>query len=179
MLKTSGKHYLEDCDVALGSLSTLHRILLTTDGTLTEILEAYFLERLQLIKLSEEFVRQEGPLRQLDLRGGESVIVRRILLQGEQSRRTYIYAESLIVLDRLDAPIRHKLLHTQTPIGRIWIESRLETFKEFIRAQREPAEDLGEYFRIDEDEPLISRTYRVIAKGLPVMMITEKFPQSL
>ena len=179
MLKTSGKYYLEDCEVELGSLSTLHRILLTTDGTLTEVLEAYFLERLHLVKLSEEFVKQQSPLPQLELRGGESVIIRRILLQGEQTKRNYIFAESVVVLDRLEPHIRHKLMHTQTTIGRIWLESRTETFKEFIRAQYEPADDLSEFFGIHEHDSLISRTYRVVVKGAPVMMITEKFSQSL
>jgi chorismate-pyruvate lyase len=179
MLITSGKYYLEDCEINLGSLNTLHRILLTTDGTLTEILEAYFLEQLQLIKLSEEFFTQQSPLPQLDLSGGESGIVRRILLQGERTKRNYIFAESVVVLDRLDPHIRHKLMHTQVTIGRIWIESRLETFKEFIRARYEPAKELSEMFKISAHDTLISRTYRVIVKGRPVMMITEKFPLSL
>ncbi|MFN5065182.1 MAG: hypothetical protein ACK5ER_04880, partial [Aphanizomenon sp.] len=35
-------------------LSTFQRIILTTDGTLTEILESYLMEKIQIIKLSEK-----------------------------------------------------------------------------------------------------------------------------
>jgi chorismate-pyruvate lyase len=37
-------------------LTQLQRILVVTDGTLTEILEAAFLERIRLIKISQETV---------------------------------------------------------------------------------------------------------------------------
>ena len=54
----------------------------------------------------------------------------------------------------------------------------METFKEIIDLSQEPAGDLSEYFQINQDEKLFSRTYRVFSQGQPIMMITEKFPES-
>ena len=39
-----------------GRLAPLQRVLLITDGTLTEILEAYLLEPIELVKISERVV---------------------------------------------------------------------------------------------------------------------------
>jgi chorismate-pyruvate lyase len=43
---------------------------------------------------------------------------------------------------------------------------------------KEKANDLAEYFNIEKDDFLIFRTYRVIANHKPIMLITEKFPES-
>jgi chorismate-pyruvate lyase len=52
----------------------------------------------------------------------------------------------------------------------------VETFREILAVDQVPAEGCGSYFGIDERAPVISRTYRIISSGQPVMVITEKFP---
>jgi len=179
MFQIRSRQYVEGNEVDLASLSALHRVLLITDGTLTEILQAYFLEEIQLVKLTEEIQISTKPCPQLQAEPGERLMVRTILLRGQQTGRTYVYAESLIALDRLDDNVRSRLVTTKIPIGRVWVENKLETFKEFIRAQRELADDNADHFGIEPDDVLLSRSYRVIWKGRPVMMITEKFPEDL
>ncbi len=77
-------------------LSTFQRILLTTDGTLTHILEAYLFEQIYVVKLSEKLVSLTQDIEQMDLKKGAEVIARKILLRGSISRRNFIYAESII-----------------------------------------------------------------------------------
>ncbi len=159
-------------------LSTFQRILLTTDGTLTEILEAYLLEKIQVVKLSEGLVSITRDLPQLELKRGSEVIERKILLQGKISRKNFIYAESILVPDRLDDNFKDELLKSKTPLGRLWLEHKIETFKEIVDSSKELAANLSAYFPINNEDNMLSRSYRVFSKRQPIMMITEKFPES-
>jgi chorismate-pyruvate lyase len=159
-------------------LSPFQRILLTTDGTLTEILEAYLFEPLQIVKLSEEIILTTQDIPPLDLKSGSEVIERKVLLQGKISRKNFIYAESRLVADRLEPKFRDELLKSQIPMGRLWLEHKIETFKEIIDSSQELAENLSNYFKIQTEDRMLSRTYRVFSNHQPIMMITEKFPES-
>src|SRR5271157_919405 len=157
-------------------LEPLQRVLLVTDGTLTEILEANFFERIRLVKISQNVISATSSHGLLDPNPGEVLIERKILLQGEGSHRNYAYAESLIAVARLDPSFRNELLDSDTPLGRLWLEHRLETFKELQEVRCQRANGLCRYFECDGAAPLLVRTYRVFSAGRPVMVITESFP---
>jgi len=167
---------LDGFDVS--SLDPLQRVLLVTDGTLTEILEANFFERIRLVKISQEAISATGSYALLDPRPGEGLIERKILLQGEKSHRNYAYAESLIAVDRLSRSFRDELLNSTTPLGRLWLEHKLETFKELPELGWHRADHLCHYFECADSAPLLVRTYRVFSFTRPVMVITEYFPTS-
>jgi chorismate-pyruvate lyase len=160
------------------SLSTFQRILLTTDGTVTHMLEAYLFEQIQVVKLSEQLISVSKDIPEMELIKGTNVIVRKIFLRGKISRRNFIYAESIVAPDRLDESFRKELLETKTPIGKIWLEQRVETFKEIVDSGKEPANDLADNFKIAPEENMLFRTYCVFTNRKPTMMITEKFPES-
>jgi chorismate-pyruvate lyase len=159
-------------------LSVFQRIILTTDGTLTEILGAYLSEKITLVKLSETIEPITQDISLLDISGGQEVIERKILLQGKISRNNWVYAESILIPDRLDENLKNELLVSQESMGRLWLEHRLETFKEIVDSAREPAEDLADYFKIERSDKLLSRTYRVFSGRRPIILITEKFPET-
>jgi chorismate-pyruvate lyase len=159
-------------------LSTLQRIVLTTDGTLTEILEAYLFEKIRIVKLSEDTVPIPQDIPALTIKQGSEVIDRKVLLQGTISRKNFIYAESILVTERLDEKFKNELLHSKTSLGRLWLEHKLETFKEIIDTAEETAEELLAYFPLQPEDKIFSRTYRVFSQRQPIMRITEKFPAS-
>ncbi len=159
-------------------LSAFQRILLTTDGTLTEILEAYLLEPIQIVKLVEEIVSTNQDILPLALKAGSEVIERKVLLQGKISRKNFIYAESILVLERLEPKFRDELFKSKIPMGRLWLEHKIETFKEIIDSSQQLAENLSNYFKIQTEDRMLSRTYRVFSNHQPIMMITEKFPEN-
>ena len=159
-------------------LSAFQRILLTTDGTLTEILEAYLFEPIHIVKLSEEILVTSQDIPSLDLKSGSEVIERKVLLQGKISRKNFIYAESSLVPERLEPEFRDELLKSRIPMGRLWLEHKIETYKEIIDSTQESADNLSNYFRIQTQDRMLSRTYRVFSNHQPIMMITEKFPES-
>ncbi|NES23045.1 MAG: DUF98 domain-containing protein [Symploca sp. SIO3E6] len=94
------------------------------------------------------------------------------------SRKNFIYAESILVPERLEEKFKHELFKSQTPLGRLWLEHKMETFKEIVDSVEEAAAELGVYFQVEKEERLLSRTYRVFSHRKPIMMITEKFPES-
>lgn len=164
-------------ELILEELSPLQRILLIADGTLTKLLEISLDERMQIIKLLEEVFPTPSPIEALELDAGQEIIERKILLQGKLSGRNWLYADSIIVLNRLEKNFQDKLLNSHEPIGKLWIAHKTETYKEIITARREPAHDLGVHFQIGPQKILLSRTYRVFCQRAPIMMITEKFPE--
>lgn len=159
-------------------LSIFQRILLINNGTITDLIETYTGESIKVKKLSENIMKLNDELLPMQLNEGAEVLDRKILLQGGISGRNYIYAESIIALERLDAQIREDLLTTKKPIGKIWLENKVEIFKENLETGKLPAQDLAHYFDIAPDENLLFRTYCVLSNRNYTMMITEKFPES-
>lgn len=160
------------------SLSAFQRILLTTDGTVTEILEAFAGESIRVIKLHQDVTNLERAIASLELPWGEPILRRSILLQGHMSLVNFIYADSIIALDRLTEGVRDGLLTSKKGIGMLILEHHIETFKEILDCGIEPAAELSEYFQIEPEASLIYRTYRMLSGGRPIMVITEKFPSS-
>ena len=164
-------------------LKDLHRIILTTDGTVTDILEAYFREQMVVVALHQETAAAETlPAAQLGLLGlagsaGGEVLKREIVLRGEISESCHLHAASVIALDRLEPALRAGLLEKKKPIGHLLLEQRIPTFKEIDEVRREPAGALARLFAIAENAPMLSRTYVMSVDHKPLMMITEKLPE--
>ena len=162
--------------LGVNRMDPLQRVLLITDGTLTEILEATFFERIQLIKVAQQVIPANASHVQLEPDPREVLMERQILLRGSESGRNYAYAESLIAVDRLAPSFRDELVESNTPLGRLWLEHKLETFKELLGVRCQSPSNLSHYFECGETSLLLVRTYRVFSGGRPVMVITEHFP---
>ncbi|MCX5886350.1 MAG: chorismate pyruvate-lyase family protein [Proteobacteria bacterium] len=158
-------------------MTPFQRILLTTDGMVTEILEAYLWERMKVIKLSQDYFTLDNEIPSLEIGKGCKVIQRKVLLRGGLSQKNHLYAESIIIPDRLDKKIRDGLFNTNKPIGLLILENRLETFREILDCGKEEAQDLAGYFNIERNGFLIFRAYRVFSNHVPIMLITEKFAE--
>lgn len=164
-------------DPLIDQLSPSQQVLVKTNGTVTHILEAYTGEPIRIVKLSQGYVACEDD-RRLDLESGHLVLQRRVLLQGGNSGRNYLYADSIMIPDRLDQHVVDGLLNSDTPVGTLLVESRVETFREILTVGTEPADSCAPHFGIAPDDEMICRTYRVLASKRPIMLITEKFPAS-
>ncbi|MFQ5963542.1 MAG: chorismate--pyruvate lyase family protein [Candidatus Scalinduaceae bacterium] len=159
-------------------LTSFQRVLLTTDGMVTEMLEAVFWERMKVIKIFQDHFILDHDIPSLEIKKECNVMQRRIFLRGKLSQKNHLYGDSIIVPDRLEENIRDGLLNSNKPIGLLLLENRLETFREILDCGKEKAHDLADDFNIEKDDFLIFRTYRVIANHLPIMLITEKFPEN-
>ncbi len=157
-------------------LSPFERVLLVTDGTVTNILRAYADEPIVVEKLSQAWTSSDSDLPELELGPNESLIQRRILLRGEADGRTFVCARSLIATDRLPPSVREGLLTTNRPIGELLQETRLETFREILEVGQEPAGETALHFDLEPDAPMIFRRYRIVSSQRPIMVIREDFP---
>ncbi|HEX4159380.1 MAG TPA: chorismate pyruvate-lyase family protein [Rhizomicrobium sp.] len=165
--------HIPGIDVA--KLAPLQRILLVTDGTLTEILEACLLEPIELVKLSETLLKGREVSAPTGIERDERVLERKINLRGAKSGVRHVYAESLILVDRLDSSFQKELLESNIPLGRLWRSHRLETFKQLVSVACRPARELGAHLGCAENAPVLGRIYDVFSAGRPVMRIAENF----
>jgi chorismate-pyruvate lyase len=154
------------------------RLLLGTDGTVTQLLAGCVGEGIRAVILSQHLRPAGAERHALGLGRRRRILDRRVLLRGTVTGRDYVCGESLIALDRLAPAMSRRLLRTDAPIGLLLREHRTETFREILHCGMVPARDLGAHFGTSEATPLVARTYRVWIDRRPAMLITEKFPQS-
>lgn len=167
--------------VDLDSLSVLQRIFLTTDGTVTDILEAYYREPMEIRVQQQHVVSAESlaPEDRVWL-GWEApkgeALKREIALHGKKSGECRLFADSVVAMDRLPPLLRDGLLEKRLPIGHLLLDHRIPTFKELVDCRREPARGLAHLFGVDDDASILSRTYVLWVADAPAMLITEKLP---
>jgi chorismate-pyruvate lyase len=163
-------------DVAGRPLEATERVLLCTDGTVTQILEAVHGEPLNMTKLAQR-VRPPRHASDRFLACGpqERVLSRVILLCGARSARRLLYAECQVALDRLPPDLAADLLDTDTPLGLLLRRHRIETYREIIEATRRRAGRVGDHLQLPPSDIVLFRTYRIFYRGLPVALIKETF----
>jgi len=163
-------------DVRFQEMDPFLRVLLVTDGTVTKFLEAYLWEPISVERCLQEEILLKRDVPLLGVKEGESVILRRILLRGVGSGKAYTFAESLIRIHLLEEDVQKDLLEGRLGIGELLRDRRLETYREILEFGKEKAgEELALYFKIKSDDPIYYRRYRITIKGLPVILITERF----
>jgi chorismate-pyruvate lyase len=156
-------------------LSLFQKILLATDGTVTDLIALYAGEPIRVKKLVQTIGDERAPA-ELQCSGPTRLLSRRILLAG--ATKTYLYAESQFVLDRLSKSIQEQMLTTDRPIGLLWKEERMETFREVVGQEVEPCAAIAQYFDLPTSALFVSRTYLIHHEGRPLGRITEKWPLS-
>ena len=163
--------------VNLRTLSPFQRALLVIDGTVTKFIEAYTMEPVEVIRLAQVNRELSSEHRWLELPKGAVVAVRHVMIRGEHSHNFYVYAVSSIVLDRLPKEIRGRVeREVEEGLGRILNANKQESRREVLWYGRERVTGLPEEVRHVSDGDFISRTYRIIVREKPIMMINEKFP---
>jgi chorismate-pyruvate lyase len=162
--------------VNLRTLTPMQRALLSIDGTVTKFLEAYLLEPIESVLLTQQTQRLQTDHPWLALAAPGEVVARQVLLRGRYSATIYAYAVSLLAIDRLPPTLMQDLAHEPAGIGRVLLNSQIENRREILWYGREDLANLPETIERDTGSNFISRTYRIIAGGQPVMLINEKFP---
>lgn len=151
------------------------QILLNTDGTVTDLIALLAGESIHITKLEQELIVDRGPAA-LELDDEQNLLKRVVLLSGKQKH--YLYAESYFVLEQMPSSMQIQLLETDTPIGLLWKQARLEMYREVVEQKVESRPDLCLHFSDMEGESFLSRSYVVYHGGRPLGLITEKFPAS-
>lgn len=153
-------------DVRLDTLSPLLRALLVIDGTVTKFLEAYTLEPIDILRLDQTTATLTQADPWLDAPVGAALVHRFTVLVGRES-------------DRLSTPMQAGLEVERGGLGKILLDSAAETRREGLWYGVETRSDLRPEVAQRCDGAFVTRAYRVIANGMPLMMITERFPAGL
>lgn len=164
----------------VGTLSTLQKILLSTDGSVTSLLEAIEGDEVTITTLSQQVVPADRiTAERLEIKVGSEVNHRVVELRNSRTREVLIFAVSDTPLERLERGFKSDLMRADIPIGRILkkhsIESRREISETGVRSSDET---MSRVFGIPLKDPLLFRKYRIIHQGKPFVSIEEVFPGS-
>ena len=156
----------------------VERLLSQADGTVTALLERVTGEAVEADVIAQVAIVStgRGPL---DLEPGRPVVRRHAIVRGVTSQRDYIYAETLLVPDRLPAGVADRLATTRDPIGRVLAARGVPMTRAVLGSpERSPA-----VARLGADNAaaaaIFARRYRVDASGVAVMLIDEWFLRDL
>ncbi|KAA1250530.1 DUF98 domain-containing protein [Mycobacterium simiae] len=173
---------MTDCtlsDEEIRKLDRDLRILIATNGTLTRILNVVANEEID-VQIMHQRIRSAPKIPELAHSAVDRVLQRDILLKGRTSGSVFVAAESLVAIDLLPPEIVTSLTRTDDPIGEVMAASYIETFKEPAKVW---VGELPRWLAFNRHPNLrtriVGRRYRVIARGEPVIIITEYFLRSV
>ena len=155
--------------------SNTQKILLTTDGSITAILDVLY-GKITLDTIDQHLeAADEKRAKLVNVNEGDEINFREVLMHKDD--QPLIYAISHVPLGRCTKEVCNDLLRADIPIGRILknyhIESRREVNNIFIE---KPNEKLIDMFGTDED--FLARDYVIINNDEILMWIKEMFPVS-
>ena len=155
------------------NFSNTQKILLSTDGSITAILDVLY-GKISLDTLEQHREKStEENSKLINVEKGEDINYREIIMHKDDL--PLIYAVSYIPLKRLSNEIKEDLTKADIPIGRILKKYNIESRREINKIQIEKANDrLKEVYKTDVD--FFSRDYTIIYKGEILMWIKEYFP---
>jgi beta-ribofuranosylaminobenzene 5'-phosphate synthase len=171
-------HSLTEIETRVGRLSPMQKFLLGTDGSVTQILEAITGKKVMIETLMQKIIPADPKTAEhLGISEGDPVNYRVVEIKTAGSREVLIHAISHTPIARLSSDFRDDLMKADIPIGRIIQSHRIEARREILNARVSPATDeAGRIFSIAKHEPLLSRQYRIINGGEPLIFIEEQFP---
>lgn len=157
------------------SFSNTQKILLTTDGSITAILDVLY-GKITLTTIDQHFEdADEAHAKLVNVPVGEQINFREVIMHKDN--KPLIYAISHIPLSRCNDEICSDLIRADIPIGRILKNNDIESRREINDIYVEkPNDKLKEIFGTDED--MLARDYVIINCDEILMWIKEVFPIS-
>jgi len=163
--------------VDLIDLGIIPRILFATDGGIVHILEAYAAEPVELVRLASSLIADTSAWPEIGAEGDERALRRIGLLRGRQTGRVLVHAEAVLMLDRMPAAVVDELDRTGASVLKLLSQHRIATFREGVGEWEGRDDDIAARFGVGPEEPLVARTYQIVAGGRPVAWMTETFPR--
>ncbi len=160
-------------DVKVSELSATQRMLLTTDGTVTTLLENLKLEPVYAEPCAATPLDCGDVAVWLQLGEQDSVRERRIFLVGQYSGRHYVMARSAIVEHRASGEFFAALAQAHGGLGEVLRQVGMETTRELLWYGQVKPERYPDW--LATTEPLLSRAYRIWHQQRPLLFIHETF----
>ena len=169
---------IHEIETQVGRLSPMQKFLLGTDGSVTQILEAITGKPVVIETRVQKIIEADPATAEfLGIGQGDPVNYRVVEIKTAASGEVLIYAISHTPLARLSPEFKDDLMKADIPIGRIIQNHKIEARREILNTRVSPAsEETSGIFSLCSKEPLLSRQYRIIHKGKPLIFIEEQFP---
>ncbi len=162
--------------IAYFELPLCARLLLVTDGTVTELLEALTGEPIGLGLKKQSVDRTENHPAMAPPDGHSACLYRRITLRGEKTGQDWLYAESVILHQRLGPDARQMLEQRQIPLGAILDRQLPDNHREILDCGYRDNSAAADHLGLEKDHAFLYRVYRILVQTRPVAVITEWFP---
>ena len=169
---------IREIEAQVGRISPVQKVLLGTDGSVTQLLESVTGKQVVIKTLVQNVVPADRETaNNLSITEGDPVNYRIVEIRAGDTGDVLIYAISHTPLSRLSPEFRDDLMRADIPIGRIIQQHHIEARRQILNARVLPATDeTGRIFSIARNEPVLSRQYRIIHSGKPLIFIEEQFP---
>lgn len=152
----------------MSQLGLLERMLMTSDGTVTIMLEQIVGEPIVTARLDQSVAPVQPDAAAVLPYPVSSLLTRTTQLVGTRTGTVYVWATSVFCPDALPERVRTGLLRTGEPIGRLLRKNRVESFREILSI-----DESGESGR---SEP--RRRYVICIGGSPAVLIEEIFSEA-
>jgi len=163
----------------LTKLPSFLRTLLVTDGTVTKSLEAWFWENVKVEPTSNRLETLYTSVEGLEVKVGDKVLQREVLLIGCDSERIFAVARSTVSLKHLPLEVASALEKGEIGIGELLREKGVETYRDIFNinfiSKVSDRDNLLSKISCD----VLSRSYRIRVNGHPAIIVTEFFPLSI
>lgn len=158
------------------ALSPVHKILLTTDGSITRILEALSGEEVKVETGTQRIINANKSIAKLlNINEGEDVNYRVVNLKN--SKKTLVHAISYTPIKRLKNEFKEDIMKRDLPIGKIMSKLKIEARREINYFEiTKASKKLANIFKIPINSLLLKRNYNIINQGKIMINITEIFP---
>lgn len=167
----TGGDLLDDVIESLCRLDipTCLRICAGTDGSVTHLLELMTGQVVRVKTLQQQVIEASDEIAGLlGISTGDAVNERTVLLCAGDM--VYVYARSLVPINRMPAGMEGDLTRADIPIGRILKKYAIESRREIDAVEIFESRVFGEKCTV------LSRTYRIIHDKIALMWINEVFP---
>lgn len=169
---------IKNIEKDVGRLSSLQKLLLTTDGSITNTLEILTGNEVKIETIYQEIGKADDYLAErLNISKGDEINERVVRIYNSINNKTLIYAKSYAPLKRANDQFSNDLFRADIPIGKILKKYKIESRREikninFLRADKK----ISQVFGIFENEILLCRNYSIIKDGEILIDIYEMFP---
>ena len=158
-------------------LSTLQKLILLTDGSVTTLLEVITGKPVTVSTLTQRIVKADHEIAELlEIEEGDSINYRVVTLRNVDSEKPLIYAESYTPIARLQKEFKYDLMKADMPIGTIMKERKIESRREIEKIEMIFNDELSDIFDVSYHVPMLSRTYNIISNNMVLIRIIETFP---
>ncbi|MCH5586638.1 chorismate pyruvate-lyase family protein [Shimazuella sp. AN120528] len=157
-------------------LNKLGKFIVQTTSSITKLIEIFFEVQLK-VKLINQHEMIECPkhLKKHHKIQSDKPILREICLI-DSAKRPFIYAETLFYKENISVNIVNELYDTETPIGKIIEENKLEFYREILEYGFIQDSRIAKHLGVDKNDWMIYKVCSTIHQAKNVFLICEYFP---